>query len=171
MYKIRVLHEKLKWTERWVVLTVRETNGESAQWLNRRTMEWFCRLVGFAVLVRTVSTWKLMPSSLDELPAHIYLESHPTRNKAVAVSNVSPGSVVLEVPSMPSWWFCCCPQPKVTDVISACPHWGSPGVLGVVPMLAAPLSSGQRILHFSDWATKYHIPPRIWSDTVMFRWQ
>jgi SET and MYND domain-containing protein len=39
-----------------------------------------------------------MPSSLDELPAHNYLESHPaTRNKAVAVSNVSPGSVVLEV--------------------------------------------------------------------------
>jgi hypothetical protein len=35
-----------------------------------------------------------MPSSLDELPAHVRLESHPTaHNKAVAVSNVSPGSV------------------------------------------------------------------------------
>ncbi|KAJ8590047.1 SET domain-containing protein [Rhizopogon salebrosus TDB-379] len=42
-----------------------------------------------------------MPSSLDELPAHVRLESHQTaHNKAVAVSNVSPGSVVLEVPSM-----------------------------------------------------------------------
>ncbi|OAX38145.1 SET domain-containing protein [Rhizopogon vinicolor AM-OR11-026] len=42
-----------------------------------------------------------MPSSLDELPAHVRLESHPTAcNKAVAVSNVSPGSVILDVPSM-----------------------------------------------------------------------
>ena len=42
-----------------------------------------------------------MPSSLDELPAHVRLESHPTAcNKAVAVNNISPGSVILEVPSM-----------------------------------------------------------------------
>ncbi|KAG0697631.1 hypothetical protein DFH29DRAFT_811458 [Suillus ampliporus] len=42
-----------------------------------------------------------MPSSLDELPAHVRLEVHATaRNKAVATSNISPGSVVLEVPSM-----------------------------------------------------------------------
>lgn len=42
-----------------------------------------------------------MPSSLDELPAHVRLETHATaRDKAVATSNISPGSVVLEVPSM-----------------------------------------------------------------------
>ncbi|KAG2155164.1 uncharacterized protein EDB93DRAFT_1131585 [Suillus bovinus] len=42
-----------------------------------------------------------MPSSLDELPACIRLETHATaRDKAVAASDISPGSVVLEVPSM-----------------------------------------------------------------------
>lgn len=42
-----------------------------------------------------------MSSSLDELPAHIRLDAHPTaRDKAVAASDISPGSVVLEVPSM-----------------------------------------------------------------------
>ncbi|KAG2338234.1 SET domain-containing protein [Suillus weaverae] len=42
-----------------------------------------------------------MPSSLDELPAHVRLEAHTTaRDKAVAASDISPGSIVLEVPSM-----------------------------------------------------------------------
>ncbi|KAG1849836.1 SET domain-containing protein [Suillus tomentosus] len=42
-----------------------------------------------------------MPSSLDELPACVRLEAHATaRDKAVAASDISPGSVILEVPSM-----------------------------------------------------------------------
>lgn len=42
-----------------------------------------------------------MSSSLDELPAHVRLEAHATaRDKAVAASDISPGSVVLEVPSL-----------------------------------------------------------------------
>ncbi|KAG1719242.1 uncharacterized protein EDB91DRAFT_1181778 [Suillus paluster] len=42
-----------------------------------------------------------MPSSLDELPTHVRLETHATaRNKAVATSTIRQGSVVLEVPSM-----------------------------------------------------------------------
>lgn len=42
-----------------------------------------------------------MSSSLDELPAHIRLEAHATaRDKAVAASDISPGSIILEVPSM-----------------------------------------------------------------------
>jgi hypothetical protein len=42
-----------------------------------------------------------MSSSLDELPAHVRLEARATaRDKAVAASDISPGSVILEVPSM-----------------------------------------------------------------------